>query len=626
MRLEVSPIWGDLVGASPNPFPLSAVYALKHLCMKRLSYAILLIIFSFIGFHCQKEISYINTSGPGNSNNNPAPLEATLQGNIVDENDQPAADVTIQVGNNTVITNADGYFRIVNASLDKNAALVTAEKAGYFKALRSFNATSGANHVMIKLVKKNVAGNIDATTGGTVTLSNGSKIGLPANGIVTAIGGNPYSGNVKIYASYIDPTADDIAKIVPGSFMADDKDNKRVTLASYGMLAVEIESAAGEKLQIAQGAVATLTSPIPSSLQSSAPSTIALWYVDEQKGIWKEEGTAVKNGNNYSGEVKHFSFWNCDISVPAVTLSAALTTGKGTPIVHGVVRITAKSSDFPSAAFGYTDSLGQVSGLVPASMPLLLEVLDPCNNPVYSKNIGPLSDNTNVGTIMVNDAGSTVLVSIEGQLKNCSGQAVTKGYVIINHDNTPRYISVDNSGKFATSFLRCSGSAAAFEIIGVDDESQQQSAAVNATIVHPVTKIGDIIACGTSSAQFINYTVDAVDYSITSATADSLTAYTAVNPSTPTLLTWINGLKIAANEYVQLVFEHEAATGNYPLISLSVQGFDSIFLVQPSDVILTNNATASGGFYEGTFTAKFKKSSGFATVHNINGSFRVRRF
>ncbi len=206
--------------------------------------------------------------------------------------------------------------------------------------------------------------------------------------MVKASGGNPYSGNINVYATYIDPTADDIAQAMPGSFMADDKNNKRVTLTSYGMLAVELESSAGEKLQIAPGSVATLTTPIPSSIQSSAPATIALWYVNEQTGIWKEEGSAIKKGNNYIGEVKHFSFWNCDISIPAVTLSVTLKTGKGVPIVHGVVRLTLSAPGSPSQAYGNTDSLGQVSGLVPANQPIVLEVLDPCNNAVYTKSIG----------------------------------------------------------------------------------------------------------------------------------------------------------------------------------------------------------------------------------------------
>lgn len=49
------------------------------------------------------------------------------------------------------------------------------------------------------------------------------------------------------------------------------------------------KSDGGKKLQIKSGAVATLTSPIPAETLSSAPATIALWYVDEQTGVWKEE-------------------------------------------------------------------------------------------------------------------------------------------------------------------------------------------------------------------------------------------------------------------------------------------------------------------------------------------------
>jgi hypothetical protein len=73
-----------------------------------------------------------------------------------------------------------------------------------------------------------------------------------------------------------------------------------------------LESAAGEKLQISTGNTAKLNFSIPSSLQAAAPNTIALWYVDEKTGLWKEEGMATKNGNAYEGDVKHFTYWNCD--------------------------------------------------------------------------------------------------------------------------------------------------------------------------------------------------------------------------------------------------------------------------------------------------------------------------
>jgi hypothetical protein len=591
--------------------------------MKGLYYAALLVCLSILTFNCQKDISYSGPGNPGAGNNNTAPLTATLQGNIVDETGQPATGVAIRVGTKTAITNTKGYFRIVNAALDKNASMVTAEKSGYFKAYRSFCATSGVNHVRIKLVKKVLAGTIDAASGGTVTLANGSKIMLPANGVVKASGSSAYTGNINVYAAYIDPTAVDISQTVPGSFMADDKNNKRVTLASYGMLAVELESSAGEKLQIAQGSAATLTSPIPSSLQASAPATIALWYVNEQTGIWKEEGTATKNGNNYTGEVKHFSFWNCDIGIPAITLSLTLKNGEGLPIVHGALRLTRPIAGWQTNE--NTDTLGQASGLVPSGEILLLEVMDPCYNVIYSQNIGPFTGNTDLGVITISAPGSNSMVTIKGKMKNCSNALVTNGYALVNYDNVTRYASVNSAGEFATSFLRCSGGPATAEVLGIDISTQQQGVAISVPITTPVTITPDIIACGASTAQFINYTIDGTDHSITSAANDSLYSYTYSTSVTPPLVTWMSGLRITNGDNISFNFSHNAGAGTYGISNFSTQNFDSLLVVPPFNIVLTSYPATVGGFYEGTFSGQFKQLTLPVPVHNINGSFRIRR-
>ena len=112
-----------------------------------------------------------------------------------------------------------------------------------------------------------MSGTVSGTNGGEVNLSNGTKISLPANGIVKALDNSSYTGTVNVYAAYIDPSAADILERVPGSFMANDKDGKRVFLKSYGMMAVELQSTAGERLQIKSGNTATITSPITSSAQ-----------------------------------------------------------------------------------------------------------------------------------------------------------------------------------------------------------------------------------------------------------------------------------------------------------------------------------------------------------------------
>lgn len=586
--------------------------------MKRLYYVILLVCISIFTFNCQKEVSYSGPGLPGTGNNNTDPISATLQGNITDEAGQPAIGVTIRVGSKTATTNARGYFRIYNAALDKKASLVTAEKTGYFKAFRTFAATSGVNQVAIQLIKKTSAGSVSATTGGTVSLSNGSKISLPANGVTKATGG-AYSGNINVYAAYIDPASNIISRIVPGSFLANDKDGKKVILASYGMLAVELESPSGEKLQIASGSTAELTTAIPASLQASAPATISLWYVDEQTGIWKEEGSATKTGTSYVGNVKHFTYWNCDVPGPTVNLSATFVNTAGIPLVHTEIRIRPVNGYY--SAHGLTDSLGQVSDPVPANMNLVLEVLSPCWTVMYSQNIGPFSSDVNIGTITVNN--NPAIVTVQGRLLNCSGAPVTNGHAIINYDSWVRFASVNSNGEFTTTFNTCAGMPATCEIIGVDATAQQQGAVLNVSIVSPLTDAGNITACGTATLQYINYNLDGMNQSFSSLVPGDQFSSNSFDSTGNSHGVYIAGYN-AANQGIMFQFNNSGTAGIYQLGYLNFPGppgFNT--LIQPFNVTITNYPQVIGEFYEGSFSGQYTNGPGI--THTISCSFRIRR-
>lgn len=593
--------------------------------MKGLHYLLIITCISLLTLNCQKENSF-DLGGPDVTGSKPAPVTAAIQGNILDENGQPAAGVLVKVGSRNATTDSKGFFRINGAALDKNASVVTAEKPGYFKSYRNFSATKGVNYIKIKLIPKVSAGTVDAASGGAVTLPNGAKISLPENGVVKANGSTAYSGEVRVYASYIDPTASDITERVPGSFVADDKNNNRVILTSYGMMAVELESATGEKLQVAPGSKATLTSPIPASIQGSAPASIPLWYVDEVTGVWKEEGSAGRSGNNYVGEVSHFSFWNCDIAANAVVLSLTLKDNEGAVLANTLVTLTPQNQ-WSSSAGGYTDSAGQVSGWVPANLTLLLEVKDPCNNVVHSQMVGPFSQNTNLGVITLNNLVSPSLLTIKGKVKNCSGGLVTDGYVLVNFENIPRFASINSSGEFSLSTLRCPGGATTVDILAVDKTTQQQGTVVTLNVSSAqLVDAGDIIACGVSSNEFLDYTIDGTSYSLNSNFGtDSLTAFTFPTQSSPALRTWVSGFNSNNNTGLAFTFNHNASTGTYAVEQISVQGLDSLEVVAPFNVVLTKYPATVGEFFEGTFSGKFRRITAPLPTRNINGSFRLRR-
>ena len=171
--------------------------------------------------------------------------------------------------------------------------------------------------------------------------------------------------------------------------------------------------------------------------------------------------------------------------------------------------------------------------------------------------------------------------------------------------------------------MRCSSSPATVDITVIDNSTQQQGTTSTVTLTSPTTNAGTLIACGVSTTQFINYTLDGTNISITSANAgDSLMAYSQPNGTTLST-TVFTGARFATNDYVTLRFNSPAtpASGTYPAISVSVQNFQQTTLINPFNIIVTN-FPAVGGFFEGSFTGQFTVSS---NTHTLSGTFRFRR-
>ena len=332
-------------------------------------------------------------------------VSASVRGTVVDENNRPVQGATVSSGTNTTTTDRYGSFRFNNINLSKANGYVKVTKTGYFTGSRTFISTAGRTHnVRIKLLPKTNAGNFAGTAGGTINITGGGKLVIPATAVTDA-GGSAYSGTVNVAMTWIDPTSNDLPNIIPGDLRGVTTTNEERGLQTFGMLGVELTGNTGQALKIATGKTAELTFPIPASLQGNAPATIDLWNFDEATGRWKQEGTATKNGNNYIAQVSHFSFWNCDAPFPLVELCMTiLSSADNVPLNNVQVRIKR-----PNGSYGYgrTDSLGNLCGKVPKNEALVLEILGQCNNVVYSQNIGPFSSDASLGTITVTLPGTS---------------------------------------------------------------------------------------------------------------------------------------------------------------------------------------------------------------------------
>ena len=432
-------------------------------------------------------------------------VEASVKGQVIDENNQPIENATIQLNDTEIQTDENGVFRFSNTVLNQNGTLVTAKKAGYFLGAKLFNPTVGAeSFVPFQLLEKELTGTFATTNGGKVTTNDGASVEFGADAIRTDAG-DIYSGEVRVFAKWIDPTSDMLAEQMPGDLRAWDKDEELVQLATYGMVAVELESPSGVKLQLKDGSKATLTMPVPAEILNNAPSTIPLWSMDETTGYWIEESSAILQDGHYVGDVSHFSFWNCDAPFPLVKLTFQLKDSDGNVIKYMKTTITVNNAN---SRCGFSNSEGIVCGKVPKGENLVLKVYYYCGNFIYEQDLGSNDDDIDLGMIIVENVNATL---ITGELDKCDGSPVTDGYVYVQDLPVYYTIEIDENGAFSEYVFVCesyTGSLVAF-----DTEEPLKSDEISVTIDENggILDLGTIVVCETIT-EYIKVTIADLGY------------------------------------------------------------------------------------------------------------------
>jgi hypothetical protein len=445
--------------------------------------------------------------------NDAVKVAATVTGSVIDENNKPVANAAVTAGTATTTTDAMGNFSFRNIVISVLNGSVTVNKAGYFKGIRNFVTEEGKNNfVKIQLIKQTLTGTIASASGGTVTTNGGAIINFPASAFVTAAGA-PYTGNVKVYSTWIDPTAANLPLVVPGDLRGLNSSNGEYLLKSYGMVGAELKDDNGNTLKIATGKTAGITFPIPASLDATAPATIPLWHFDEVTNRWREEGTATKNGNTYTAQVNKFSFWNVDVPANFVYLDMRLVnSANNLPLANTLVKITSLATN--TSAYDHTNDSGYVGGYVPKNESLKLEVIGgtTCNTNtvIYTQNIGPYTSNTNLGNINVTVPVNQV-INFTGTVKGCNNLPVSNGYVSLSLANGTSTIAYTNAnGVVNFSLIHCGGTTQ-YTYNAVDLSNGNYSNTATGTATGTNVNLGIIAACGNTinlSGVYIVGTID----------------------------------------------------------------------------------------------------------------------
>jgi len=586
-----------------------------------------------IAVACNKGIS-TNNPTTGNPNNIPADqtVTASVQGRVVDQNGVPVQGAAVKSGTATTTTDINGVFSFSAISMSSRFGYVQVVKSGYFTGSRSIITNPGAsNFVTIQLTPRTETGSFSGATGGSIVIQTGDSATFSDSSIVNASTNTLYTGTVHVFTTYLDPTDPNLYKYMPGDLRGIGSNGFETALQSFGMVLVELQDDAGNKLQIAGNHTATLTWAIPASLQAAAPPNIPLWYFNDTTGRWIEQGSAARSGNSYTGKVAHFSFWNCDQAASTVNYKIHVKDQFGNPVAFAAIQFL--SSGWGDRV-GYTDSTGFAQGLIPKGQSLVMQVVTECGTVLGGINVGPAIQDQDLGTVTITVQQSEL--TLTGTVVDCSNNPVDSGYVNINVDGLD-YRAIVIKGSFTLPVSRCYSTTVPISATAFDLLAQQGGATTTVSGSTGNLDVGQLSACGNPLAQFINITVNGSSYNWTvppdniTNTISSGNAYDN-GVDYPFSFTDINGVSADKTQTIDLSTGTLDGYGNQGVISavypykayLGVSTPHTNFGGGGSAVMNVTSVGDVGGFIVGTITCNLKDTlSGIS--YPVTGNFKVLR-
>lgn len=474
--------------------------------MKTMIKLFMVTIMAFL-ISCNNDDDLPNDNNSNTGYDQGATVSRDFTGTILDTSGNPVMGATVTIGSSTAQTNAKGMFAMQSVSVKERFAYAKVTKAGFINGSRTLVPTTGSNKINVMLIPKVPVSTINSGAISTVALPNGTQVKF--DGSFKDENGHAYNGSINVAMHHLKPSDTYLQETMPGSLLAINSSSQAKVLETLGMMYVDLTGSSGQKLNIADGHTAEITMEIDATQLSSAPASIPLWSFDETTGMWKEDGTATKVGNNYVGNVSHFSWWNCDTPLDFCTLNVHLETNTGLPLSNVRIELIRNVNNWANQRTAITDGNGNATGLIPANEILTMVIYSSCG--IFSTTtIGPFSSGSNntLPTIVINNSGNVV---ISGTLQNCSGSNVTNGYVTLKNVNAANYfwlwqtVPITN-GVFSFAYSACSSNIQ-FKLFGEDYDTQQVSNEITFTTTSPTTNVGIIQTC-TSTNEYLSFKID----------------------------------------------------------------------------------------------------------------------
>ena len=312
------------------------------------------------------------------------PAISLFTGKLITDGNAVVPGAEVKVNGVSVSSNASGAFSLTVA--ESNRYVLTIKKDGFQTVSKIFRQERiGATYRLVKAAAQLLDPAIDNTVlvkvprtdiAGQSTFKDVS-VTLKANSIIDSAGVR-VTTPVTAYHSRFDHLFDTFDRM-PGDYGARTTAGTDTTLTSYGAIEMNLRGPAGEKYNIAPGMPADLKYEIHASQLAGAPTTIAIWYYNDDSGLWEEDGVATLNGTTYVGQAKHFSAVNVDLAKSNAT---CLKIVVDQTTLAAPLKIRLSVPGFPDRDRDVPDNVDAIVRLPPNVANSKIVVLDGGGNPI----------------------------------------------------------------------------------------------------------------------------------------------------------------------------------------------------------------------------------------------------
>ncbi len=325
-------------------------------------------------------------------------VHANLRGIVLDVDGSAILGAKIEVEGVEIMTDELGYFSIPSTNLSSTGTIVRIEKSGYFESSRYIVPSLKDNFVKFNLIPKILTGTFNALVGDTIILNDSAKIIIPAN-ILQVRNGNNYTGMVKVYAHFLNPTNEDLTTLMPANLVGQNLQEQQVALACLGMMRIDLHTSTDDILMIKENEMVQVYFPIAEEILSTAPPILPLWSLKIGNNIWKQEGHVNLREDMFRAEIGHSDWWNCAWPYTTINFKGrAFFENDSLPIKDERVSINLANRNWKSTAV-FTNEEGFFNTVVPAQSSLKIEIINSENEIVYSNEIGPLTEDYDIGDL-----------------------------------------------------------------------------------------------------------------------------------------------------------------------------------------------------------------------------------